>query len=553
VKLTPFGKVFIALVALGVIGYIGFARFGLGDKLREFAGASSNKPGPDGTKPTSGSEPVTKDDFNNLRNGLEDAPRQGGLPVNAGNAALGSGTLNRPLRVAINTWAGHAPGIVANGGMKPGSAASLYKKKYGLDVEFKLFEDPTQKLAAFMSGDVDVMWDTVDSYAREASVLAEKGIKAKAIIQEDWSRGGDGIVSLNTIKSVEDLKGKKIATTQYTPSHWLLLFLLAQSGLTQDERAAIEKNLTIVPEAPQAAALFKAKKVDAAVTWEPDLSGAVSAREGEAHVLVSTVAATNVIADTLVARQQIIDESPKAIADFVAGWFDAIGVMKEDPDGTNRIVATELKLTPEDVSGMLSGLKLTSFADNAIFYGMAGPRSSFDALFNGAFVIWRKKNVVTKVVDAADWKDSRFVAALASQYKDQKVEETYAFKDKPKVTDRAIVKKSLSIHFTTGSDEIMPGSYFTLDSLGDTMLAFGNTYLQVEGNTDSRGAEPVNKTLSQKRADAVKAYLVKNFNIEAKRFVTVGKGSGNPVASNETEDGRALNRRTDIKVVLNAE
>lgn len=550
-KLTAFGKVFIALVALSVIGYIGFARFGLGDKLREFSGAT--KKIDDGSGNKGGGEEVTKDDFSKLRDGIEDAPRQGGQAVNAGNAAVGAGTLNRPLRVAINTWAGHAPGIVANGGMKPGSAASLYKKKYGLDVEFKLFEDPSQKLAAFISGDVDVMWDTVDSYAREASVLAEKNIKAKAIIQEDWSRGGDGIVSLKSIKSVEDLKGKKIATTQYTPSHWLLLFLLSQSGLTPQDRAEIEKNLTIVPEAPQAAALFKAKKVDAAVTWEPDLSGAVTAREDEAHILVSTVAATNVIADTLVARQQVIDESPRAIADFVAGWFDAIGVMKEDPEGTNRIVATELKLAPEDVSGMLSGLKLTAFADNAIFYGLSGPRSSFDALFNGAFVIWRKKGVITKVVDAADWKDSRFVAALASQYKDQKVEESYAFKDKPKVSDRAIVKKSLSIHFTTGSDEIMPGSYFTLDSLGDTMLAFGNTYLQVEGNTDSRGNEPTNKTLSQKRADAVRAYLVKNFKLEEKRFVTVGKGSANPVASNDSEDGRALNRRTDIKVVLNAE
>jgi len=551
VKLTGFGKLFIALVALGVIGYIGFARFGLGERLREFAGASAKKTD-DGAGQKADTQ-VTRDDFAKLRDGLEDAPRDGKLPFNAGAGTLGTGSLNRPLRVAINTWAGHAPGLVANGGMKPGGAASLYKKKYGLDVEFKLFEDPSQKLAAFISGDVDIMWDTVDSYAREASVLAEKGIKAKAIIQEDWSRGGDGIVSLKSIKSVEDLKGKKIATTQYTPSHWLLLFLLAQSGLSPQDRAEIEKNLTIVPEAPQAAALFKAKKVDAAVTWEPDLSGAVAAREDEAHVLVSTVAATNVIADTLVARQQLIDESPRAVADFVAGWFDAIGVMKEDPEGTNQLVATELKLTPEDVSGMLSGLKLTAFADNSIFFGLSGPRSSFDALFNGAFVIWRKKGVITKVVDAADWKDGRFVASLASQYREQKVEESFAFKDKPKISDRAIVKKSLSIHFTTGSDEIMPGSYFTLDSLGDTMLAFGNTYLQVEGNTDSRGNEPTNKTLSQKRADAVKAYLVKNFNLDAKRFVTVGKGSANPVASNDNEDGRALNRRTDIKVVLNAE
>lgn len=550
-KLTPFGKLFIALVALGVIGFVGFKKYG--DQIRAWSGAGpkvtdSGKAGGGGSAGTD----VTKDDFAAVNAGISDAPREGGLAVKAGDA-LGTQGLNRPLKVGINTWAGHAPGIVANGGMKPGSPSSLYKKKYGLDVEFVLLEDPSAKLAAFIKGDIDIMWDTVDSFAREASELKEKGLKARAIIQEDWSRGGDGIVSLKTIKSVEDLKGKRIASTKYTPSHWLLLFLLSQSGLSPQERAEIEKNVVFTAEAPQAAAMFKAGKVDAAVTWEPDLSGAVAAREDQAHILVSTTAATNVIADTLVARQQLIDEAPAAVQAFVAGWFDAISVMKEDPQSSNQVVADSLKLTTDDVSGMLSGLKLTSYADNALFFGLAGPKSYLDSLFNGAFVIWRKKGVVNTVVDAQDFKDGRFVAALAKEYASQKVEETFAFKDKPKVSDRAIVNKSLSIHFTTGSDEIMPGSYFTLDSLGETMLAFGNTYLQVEGNTDSRGSEAVNKTLSAKRAASVKAYLVKNFNIPEARFVTVGKGSANPVAPNETEDGRALNRRTDIKVVLNAQ
>ncbi|MBL8950838.1 MAG: OmpA family protein, partial [Myxococcaceae bacterium] len=487
---------------------------------------------------------------------VKDPSRTGEVPLNANankNATVSGGKLDRPLVVAINTWAGHAPGIVANGGLEPGSAASVYKKKYGLDVKFVLFEDPTVKLTAFMKGEIDIMWDTVDSFAREASVLAEKNIQAKSIIQEDWSRGGDGIVSLKTIKSVEDLKGKKIATTKFTPSHWLLLFLLSQSGMTPDERKAVEDNLVFTAEAPMAAAAFKAKQVDAAVTWEPDLSGAVSARGNEAHILVSTTAATNVIADTLVARQDLIDKAPQTVKDFVNGWFDAISVMKEDPQGTNHIVGQALKLSEDDVAGMLSGLKLTSFADNAAFFGLTGPKAHFDSLFNGAFVIWRKKGVVSKVVDAKDWGDSRFVASLGDQYKSQKVEESFAFKDKPKVTDRAIVNKSLSIHFTTGSDEIMPGSYFTLDSLGETMIAFGNTYLDVEGNTDSRGQAAANKSLSQQRAEAVKAYLVKNFQLPPERFIVVGKGSANPVADNSTEDGRALNRRTDIKVVLNAQ
>jgi NitT/TauT family transport system substrate-binding protein len=268
---------------------------------------------------------------------------------------------------------------------------------------------------------------------------------------------------------------------------------------------------------------------------------------------VSTTAATNVIADTLVVRDAIIQQAPASLKAFVAGWFDGISVMREDPVGTNHIVGTALKLAPEDVSGMLSGLKLTPFADNAQFFGLAGPKAYFTQLYNAAFVIWRKKGAVSMAVDASDHLDSRFVAALSDQYKGQKVEETFAFKDKPKLTDRAIVNKSLSIHFTTGSDDIMPGSYFTLDSLGETMLAFGNTYLQVEGNTDSRGAAAVNRSLSERRAQAVKAYLVKNFAIPEARFVTVGNGSAKPMASNATEDGRALNRRTDIKVVLNAQ
>lgn len=550
-KLTPIGKLFIALVALGVIGFVVYKKYS--DELRTWAGAKpTTQQGAGGAGGTTAVSDVTKDDFGNVNAGLVDAPKQGGLNV-ANGAAISGKTLGRTLKVGINTWAGHAPGIVANGGMKPGGPASIYKKKYDLDVEFVLLEDPSAKLAAFIKGDIDIMWDTVDSYAREASELAEKGLKARAIIQEDWSRGGDGIVALKTIKSVEDLKGKRIATTKFTPSHWLLLFLLSQSGLSPQERNAIEKDLVFTAEASQAAAMFKAAKVDAAVTWEPDLSGAVTAREAEAHVLVSTTSATNVIADTLVARQDLVDGAPKTLESFVAGWFDAISVMKEDPQGTNKLIADSLKLTPDDVSGMLSGLKLTPFSDNALFYGLAGPKPYFDSLFNGAFVIWRKKGVVNKVVDAPDWKDGRFVAAVAGQYKEQKVEETFAFKDKPKLNDRAIVNKSLSIHFTTGSDEIMPGSFFTLDSLGETMLAFGNTYLQVEGNTDSRGTEKVNKTLSQKRAEAVTKYLQDNFKVDPKRFVAVGKGSANPVAPNETEDGRALNRRTDIKVVLNAQ
>jgi len=539
-KLTPVAKLFITVVVIAVLGYA-FWHY-RGAELRTWA--VGDKPA------TQTADKPGVNDFDALKNAPPDPERGiGSTGVSATSLASG-GKLPRTLVVGINTWAGHAPGVVFNGGMDI-SAASNYRKKYGLDVRFVLLEDPAAKLAAFRKGDIDIMWDTVDNWAREASTLEEFGVKAKSIMMQDWSRGGDGIVSLSSIKTIEELKGRKIACTQFTPSHFLLLYLLAQSGLSPEERTALEKSIIMTQDAPAAAAMFKARQVDAAVTWEPDLSASVTARGDEAHILVSTTAATNIIADTLVARQQLIDDAPGTVRDFVQGWFEGIEMIKRDPASSYALVGRALKLDADTVSGMLSGLKLTPYADNAQFYGLTGGKAHFETLFDTAFVIWRKKGLVTRPVAAKDWVDTRFISVLAAAYPGQKVEEPKLAARPASAQDRAIINKQIQIHFTPNSDEIMAGSYFVLDALGETMTSFGNTYLRVEGNTDSTGSPTANMTLSERRALAVKNYVLKNFpNIQAARFQTIGRGQANPVADNTTEAGRQLNRRTDIKVVL---
>src|SRR3954471_5694481 len=330
-KLTPLGKVIVVL-ALLVAAFFAVRRFAPNLKIWALGGKG-------GSGTPAKNETVSKDDFNALGNAPADPERNKGSEGVTPVANLGNGgKLSRPLVVAINTWAGHSPGIVFNNGMDPNPGSS-YRKKYGLDVKFVLLEDPAAKLAAFRKGDVDIMWDTVDNWAREASILAEQNQKAKSIIMQDWSRGGDGIVSLASITSIEGLKGHSIACTQFTPSHFLLLYLLAQSGLSPADRASVEQNIIFTQDAPAAAAAFKAKQVDAAVTWEPDLSSAVEARGNEAHVLVSTSAATNIIADTLVARQDLIDKAPETVRDFVHGWLDGIEMIKNDPNGSYTLVA----------------------------------------------------------------------------------------------------------------------------------------------------------------------------------------------------------------------
>src|SRR5215204_3610930 len=103
--------------------------------------------------------------------------------------------------------------------------------------------------------------------------------------------------------------------------------------------------------------------------------------------------------------------------------MDGIEMIKNNPNGSYAIVAQALKLDTDTVSGMLSGLKLTPYADNAQFYGLTGGKAHYETLFDTAFVIWRQKGLVNKTVDAKGWADARFLQALAANYAAEKVEE----------------------------------------------------------------------------------------------------------------------------------
>src|SRR5512133_3063167 len=148
-KLTPFAKLFITVVILAVIGYaVWHAK---GADIRKWAV---------GEKPVApAGSAVSPGDFDPLRTAPADPMRNAGSTGVTPTTWAGGGHLTRPLVVGINTWAGHAPGIVFNGGLDP-NAASNYRKRFGFDVKFVLLEDPAAKLAAFRNGQVDIMWNT---------------------------------------------------------------------------------------------------------------------------------------------------------------------------------------------------------------------------------------------------------------------------------------------------------------------------------------------------------------------------------------------------------
>lgn len=103
-----------------------------------------------------------------------------------------------------------------------------------------------------------------------------------------------------------------------------------------------------------------------------------------------------------------------------------------------------------------------------------------------------------------------------------------------------------AILFDVNKDIIKPGSYEVIGEIGEALQQNGQLKIQIVGHTDSDGDAAANKVLSEKRALAVKNYLVSHYQIAAARIQTEGKGESLPVASNTTTEGKAQNRRVEF-------
>ena len=114
--------------------------------------------------------------------------------------------------------------------------------------------------------------------------------------------------------------------------------------------------------------------------------------------------------------------------------------------------------------------------------------------------------------------------------------------------DDLLLNMPSGITFETNSYAIQPQFRQTLDNVASTLAQYNQTYIDVYGHTDSTGGDAVNIPLSQNRAKSVADYLSMR-GVSSARIGTQGFGSSQPLASNETVEGRQKNRRVEIKIV----
>lgn len=113
--------------------------------------------------------------------------------------------------------------------------------------------------------------------------------------------------------------------------------------------------------------------------------------------------------------------------------------------------------------------------------------------------------------------------------------------------DKLVIRLK-NIKFPIGNAIIMPENYSLLSKVQKAVRIFGEPEVVIEGHTDSTGSTAVNELLSQQRAESVQEYLIANQTVPVEKITSIGYGSIRPLASNATEEGRAINRRIDVVI-----
>ncbi len=285
--------------------------------------------------------------------------------------------------IGIATWPGFAIGMV-------GEEKGFFKEK-GIEIEYRVIDDMPARHAAFRSGNLDIMISSTDLWTIESA----QGIKGKVFLVTDVSWGGDGIVARKEIKNLQDLKGKRVAFARGTPSHFLLYKALKQAGLSPRDIVQVK-----VDDPGHAAQAFLGGAVDAAVTWEPFLTEVV--RKGKGHILATSRDIRDSIVDILVASERLA-ANQKLLEAFIEGWLASVEYVKAHPEESARIIAKGLNVKPEDVKGMMAGLKLADREMNRYYFkGNSISESRLARIYNEAATFWKTEGIIDRIVPARE-------------------------------------------------------------------------------------------------------------------------------------------------------
>ncbi len=474
------------------------------------------------------------------------------------------------VRFALNVWAGWAPIIFANNGLKPGK---VWKTPSGKEfkVDLVLIDDPVAMRDAYATGKVHIGWATLDMVPLFMEELSKDSRTLPRIFQQvDWSNGGDGIVGRG-IDNINQLRGKTVALAQNSPSEFFLLNALINAGIQPSE---VKYKYT--GDAFQAAAAFNSdKSISACVSWAPDIYNLSKVKGNK--LIVSTATANKLIADVWFARADYTKDHKEILEGLVRGIFDGMEDLKE-PNNKQKVASLMAKaynIPANETMEMLADAHSTNYAENREFFLNQNNPTNFERTWDTAYYLYKRRGKVSKKIDFDTVMDFSIIKKLGSvpKYANQKNEYDVKFTPKSVTAIKAesgeILTKTVVVHFypndwnlnkkvtkqlgnRTVEELYDPNVPFVLEEIGKLSGQYGAARIIIEGHTDSsmKGKVPFQavQELSQNRANSVKEALLQKFKtLQPNQFSSEGMGWKKAADDNDTSN-HAKNRRVEIKV-----
>jgi NitT/TauT family transport system substrate-binding protein len=309
-------------------------------------------------------------------------------------ASHGCSTKPRPVvKINIVTWPGYGPIYLAK--------AKGFFDQEGIDVDCQIQENTQARHAALVGGQIDLVGITLESV-----VLANsQGVPMQVVGVTDISNGGDGIVAKNDIKSIAELKGKRVSFPEGQPSHLFLLYHLDKVGLGPGDIIPVPTD-----DAGKAGEIFAAGQTDAAVTWEPWLSRVTDS--GKGHILVTSKGAKDILIGILAANREHLPADTDKLQRFLRGWYRGLQYVQSHMEESVPIMAAGFHLPPKEFSDILGGLRFIPEDEAKQLLGVGESQGQFSGIATYEEKLWRKAGAIKNPVDVGQVYTGKIIAGV---------------------------------------------------------------------------------------------------------------------------------------------
>lgn len=259
-----------------------------------------------------------------------------------------------PLKVQFTSFVGEHSGIIAQ--------EKGFFKAQGVDVELIYKRYIQLEIANFSAGKYDGMVVTLGSFIN----LSTTNPDIQAVVVIDESTGADVVVAQSQIKTVANLKGKKLGANLGGFSEIFVTEMLKTAKLTSDDVNLVKVEASDIPQR------LKDNAIQAGHTWEPHLSEAI---KSGGNILFTSKQTPGLILDLIVFRDEIIRDRPEDVRAFVQGWLQASAYWKANVQEGNAIISNALKIPRNTIS--LEGVNLTNLGENQKLFQSSNPNSIY--------------------------------------------------------------------------------------------------------------------------------------------------------------------------------